>query len=314
MRRVLLPPLTAPAAQGVSPPRRGGALARRPLLYAGLALLFSFLWASAFIAVKAALDYSPPLFLMGSRFLVAGSVLLFVARLQGERFPTGRREWVHLVVLGLLNQAAYLGISAIGLRYLAAGMGAVLASTNPLMLAAVAALVLRERLGPTRILGLGVAFGSVALVMSSRLGVSNEPVGMVLLLVGNAAMVAGTILFKRWAPPLGLTVLNGTQLLVASVALLVPSALFEPVTAVRLAPGFLVPMAYLAFGVSCGAVSIWFALLLSGDASKASAYLFLNPLIGLALGALLLGEALHPLDLLGGIGVGLGVYLVQRAR
>ncbi len=285
-----------------------------PLAYTGLALLFSLLWASAFIAVKVALVSSPPLFLMSVRFLVAGGVLLLLAWLGGHALPSGGRDWTRLAVLGLLNYAAYLGISAVGLTFVTAGLGAVLASTNPLILAGVAAVVLGERLGALKLAGLGIAFGSVVLVMSSRLGESAEPLGMVLLLVANGVMVAGTVLFKRWVPTQGLTVLNGVQLLVAGVALLAPSLLIEPLAEVRWTPSFLAAILYLAFAVSCGAMAIWFVLLRRGDASKASAYLFLNPLLGLALGGLLLGEPLRAADLLGGLGVGLGVYLVQRAR
>ena len=59
---------------------------------------------------------------------------------------------------------------------------------------------------------------------------------------------------------------------------------------------------------------IWFFLLQSGDAGRASAFFFLNPILGLFLGALLLGEPLHRFDLVGTLGVAVGIYLVQRPR
>lgn len=283
------------------------------MLYTTLALLFSFLWASAFMGVKIGLRSSPPLFLMGFRFLIAGALLLLVARLRGHPFPGARRDWRRLAVLGLLNNAAYLGLSAIALRHLSGGMGAVLASTNPLMLAAVAPWVLQERLGAARVAGLALAFASVLAIMYARTGAGDPPGAMALILLANALMVAGTVLFKRWAPRHPLTVVNGTQLLAASAALLLPSLLWEPVAAVRWDPAFLGAIAYLALAVSCGAMLIWFYLLRSGDASKASAFFFLNPVIGLFLGALLLGEPLRPQDFAGTAGVALGIYLVQRA-
>jgi drug/metabolite transporter (DMT)-like permease len=283
-------------------------------VYALLALLFSLLWASAFIAVKFALLDSPPLFRLGVRFLLAGAALLAVALLRGRRLPASGREWGRLAALGLLNYAVYLGMSSIALRTVSAGMGAVLASTTPVLLAGAAAVVLKERLGPLKLAGLALAFGCVALVMSSRIGSGNQPLGMALLLLANAVLVVGTVLFKRWMPRHDLLVLNGAQLLVAGVALLVPSALLEPVAGVRWTPAFLAAIAYLVVAVSWGAMLIWFTLLRSGDASRASAFLFLNPIFGLVLGGALLGEPLGPADLAGGLGVALGIYLVQSAR
>lgn len=282
--------------------------------YTVLALLFTLLWASAFMAVKVGLRSSPPLFLMAVRFLFAGSLLLFWAWGRGYAFPGSLREWGRIALIGLLNNAGYLGLAGLALRNLSGGMGAVLASTNPLMLAMVAPLFLRERLTPVKVAGFLVAFGSVFAIMYSRTGSADQPGAMALMLAANGLMVTGTILFKRWAPRQELAVLNGVQLLAASVALLIPSLLFEPLSSVRPTSSFFGAVAYLALAVSCGAMIIWFQVLRMGDASKASAFFFLNPVVGLFLGALLLGEPLYGFDFTGAVGVGLGIYLVQRSQ
>ncbi len=280
--------------------------------YVPLAVLFSLLWASAFLAVKVALRYSPPLFLMGSRFLLAAALLLGLALLQRRRFPAGPAAWARLAVLGLLNYALYLGIAAVALRHLSGGMGAVLASTIPLLLAAAGFLLLGERLNRPRLAGLAIAFASVVLVMYSRTSASDQPGAMLLILLANVFYAAGTILFKRWRPAEDAIVLDGVQFLAAGVAVLVPSLLTEPLASVRPVLPFLLAMAYLLFAVSLGAMSIWFHLLRSGDATRASSYFFLNPIFGLFLGAALLAEPVHLLDIAGTIGVALGIYLVQR--
>jgi drug/metabolite transporter (DMT)-like permease len=77
--------------------------------YTLLALLFSLLWASGFVAIKIALRDSPPLLLMSSRFLIGGGVLLVVARLRGAPRDPARREWRAMAVLGVLNNVLYLG-------------------------------------------------------------------------------------------------------------------------------------------------------------------------------------------------------------
>ena len=283
-------------------------------LYVPLAVLFSLLWASAFGAVKKGLQAgSPPLFLMGFRFLLAGALLLALAVALRQPLPRAPGEWLRLTALGLLNYGLYLGISGIALGQVSAGLGAVLASTNPLMLALVAPLLLRERLGGVRALGMLVAFVSVVAIMWSRIDKHlDTPLGMGLILLANVFLTAGTIAFKRWQPRQTLTVLNGVQLLVAGVFLLAPSLLFEPVAALRPSLELAAVLAYLVLVVSLGAMSIWFFLLRSGDAARASSFFFLNPVFGLALGALLLGEPLRPLDFAGSAGVALGLRLVQR--
>jgi drug/metabolite transporter (DMT)-like permease len=281
--------------------------------YAPLAILFSLLWASAFMAVKVGLTASPPLFLMWSRFLVAGGVLVLAGVLMGHGLPKTPPAWGRLVVLGLLNYGAYLGLSVIALEHVSGGMGAVLASTNPLMLALVAPLLLRESLSRLRIAGLVLAFVSVVLVMYSRTGAADRPFSMFLILIANAFLVGGTILFKRWHPTEDLTILNGVQLVAAGLALMIPSLLTEPVAQVHLTPTLLVAIGYLVVVVSLGAMTIWFLLLRNGDAARASSYFFLNPIFGLFLGALLLAEPLHPLDFLGTLGVAAGIYMVNRS-
>lgn len=281
-------------------------------LYTALALTFTLLWASAFMAVKVGLQTSPPLFLMAFRFLLAGSALLLWSCARGHAFPATPKEWGRLALIGLLNNACYLGLASIALRNLTGGMGAVIASTNPLMLAMVAPIFLKEKLTPLKISGFLLAFASVFAVMYARTGSDNHPGAMALMLAANALMVAGTVLFKRWAPRQELTVVNGIQLLASSAALFVPSLLLEPITAIHWNWQFAGALAYLAFGVSCGAMIIWFQLLRAGDASRASAFFFLNPVVGLFLGALLLGEPLFLFDLAGTAGVAAGIYMVQR--
>ena len=280
--------------------------------YTALALLFSFIWSSAFISVKISLESSPPLFLMASRFLVAGGLLLLYARLRGRRMPRGARQWWPLAALGLLNFGLYLGLTSVALQHLSAGMGAVLASTNPLMLAVVAPWVLHERVGLLKITGIVISFAGVVWMMRSRLGDDNRPGAMVLVVISIMCLVAGTLLFKRMQLDYDLLVLNGAQLFAAGLFLVVPSLMFEPVGDVRLTASFLASQAYLVVVVSWIGMATWFWLLRAGDATRASAWFFLNPVLGLVLGALLLGEPLRAQDFAGAAAVAAGIYLVQR--
>lgn len=262
--------------------------------------------------MKLALTGAPPLTLQASRFLVAGAGLLAVAAALRRPWPRTPGEYRAIVALGVLNQALYLGVTTFAIDHMSAGMGAVLASTNPVMLALVAPWALGERLGPVKRAGLAISYAGVVWVMWSRVGPDNEPWAMALFLVAVAFLVGGTIAFKRLAPRTDRVVLIGGQLLFAG-AVLVPFALaFEPWREVRVTPAFLLGQGYLIVGSSWIAMLLWFWLLDHGDASRASAWFFLNPILGLAFGALLLGEALSASDVIGAAGVAFGIWLVQR--
>lgn len=281
-------------------------------LYVPLAVLFSLLWASAFDAVKIVQRGMPPLFLMCFRFVVAGAVLVLLAMATRQGFPRSRSGWARLAALGVLNFGLYLGISSLALERVSGGLGAVLASTNPLMLAAVAPFLLQERIGRVRLAGMLLAFVSVVVIMAGRIGAHDTPLGMGLILLANLFLTGGTVLFKRWQPREHLTVVNGVQLLAAAVVVLVPSLLLEHLDSIRLTADVVLAFAYLVVAVSLGAMTIWFFMLRAGDAARATSYFFLNPVFGLFLGALLLAEPLRPLDFAGAAGVAAGLYLVQR--
>ena len=283
--------------------------------YVPLAVLFSLLWASAFDAIKIGLHSSPPLLLMSARFLLAAGILLAVALAGRRPLPAAPRHWLRLGVLGVLNYGAYLGIAGLALDRMSAGLAAILASTNPLLLVLIARLLLGERVGRLRLAGMVVAFVSVVTIMWARVDSRlDTPLGVVLLATANCFLATGTALFKRWNPGEHLTVVNGVQLLVAGTLLLALGLSLEPVRAVRPDLGLALSLGYLVVAVSVGAMSIWFFLLRSGDAARASSYFFLNPVFGLLLGALLLSEPLRPLDLVGTAGVAVGLHLVQRGE
>ena len=95
----------------------------------------------------------------------------------------GPEEGQHggVALFGLLNSALPLGFNFEALRHLSAGTGAIIAATNPLLVALVAPRLLGERLSPVRIVGLGLGFGGVIFVMIVRLGVGiDTPLGILL--------------------------------------------------------------------------------------------------------------------------------------
>jgi drug/metabolite transporter (DMT)-like permease len=278
-----------------------------------VAIFFVFLWASAYVPSKIAATQSPPLWFLVVRFGIAGVGLAAIALSLRRPFPRPRHAYEVAALLGVLANALYLGFTYIALRHLASGMGAIVASLNPLVLAVVAPRALGERLDARKAAGLALGFGGVLAIVAARAGTGTATPGDVLFaFAGVCASVASTVLFKRYATGIDLIALSALQLLAASAVLVPVAYLVEGVPHVHPSGALLGALAYLVVVLSIGTTLLWFWLLARGEASRVSAYYFLTPAFGLALSALLLHERIAWHDVLGLVAVASGIVLVQR--
>ncbi|GHO59371.1 DMT family transporter [Ktedonobacter robiniae] len=314
-RAVRQEPSTDFSRQNESTVGKVASLTRRSPLIVAVALFYILLWGSAFIATKVGVSYSPPLTFLAIRFLVAALLMALLAWAWRVPWPRGWAAWGRLSLFGLLNCALYLGCNYEALRSLSAGMGSIIAATNPLLLTLVAPFVLRERLTWWRVLGLLLGFGGVLFVMGARLngnGQLDTVGGMLISFIGVIGLVAATLFYKRYPPREHAFVVNTVQLGAAGLALLIPALLFEHPEQFTLNAPLIESFLYLVLVISIGASLLWFWLLQRGEASVVSAYYFLTPIAGLALAALLLGEPFTLRDALGLVAVAAGIALINR--
>jgi drug/metabolite transporter (DMT)-like permease len=289
--------------------------ARSSLAVTAAALIYVLLWSSGFIATKVVVRYCPPMTVLTVRFFLASGVLWALIRWLGLEGPATLRAWFRLSILAVLGLALPLGCNFVALRQVSAGTAAIVAATNPLLLTLIAPKLLGERLTKKRVLGLILGFGGVVFVMAARVGAhgrKDAPLGVTLLFAHVLSLVAATIAFKRFPPREPLIVVNAVQLLVSAAILLVPALLFETGAHVVLSVPFWVSFLYLLVLLSIVASLIWFWLLEKGEASVASAYLFLSPMFGLVFAAMLLGEAFSMRDGIGLVATMTGIALIRR--
>lgn len=293
--------LAAPAPQTLRMPF--------PLMVAA----FCLLWASAFSVAKIAIVDCPPLLLLMIRFLLAGGVVLGIAVIRGLPFNLCRRDIVLFAVLGVANQAVYLGLGYVGLRSISSGLSALVISANPVLAAVLATIFLGEQMTWRKVVGLLLGVGGVAFVVEGRVtGGLDNTAGIGFTIAALVSLVTGTILFKRVGPTSGLWIGNGVQSVAAGLAIL-PFALgFESIGDIVPTWSLFAAMAYLVLLVSVFAYLLWFQLLATSGATAASSYHFLMPPLGLLFGWLLLGEKIALTDLIGIIPVALGIFLVTR--
>jgi len=280
---------------------------------AGLAIAYIFLWASAYVPSKVASIESQPLWFLVARFTTAGLLLGGLALLLGQRFPTSARGWLVGSALGILANALYLGLTYTALHHLSSGMGAIVASTNPLVLAAVAPALLGEALSLRKGAGLVLGFGGVLAIVVARSGTGGAaPADVAVAFAGVCASVASTVLYKRWAVEEPLLPLSAIQLCAAGLVLVPVAALSSGAPHEHATPELLASFGYLVIVLSIGATLLWFWLLTHGEASRVSAYYYLTPAFGLVLAALLLHEPIGVRDLAGLAAIAAGIVLAQR--
>jgi drug/metabolite transporter (DMT)-like permease len=275
--------------------------------------VFCLLWSFAFIAGKIGVTDCPPLILLAARFLAAGILILAVAAFRRNASLLSWREVAVFAILGVANNALYLGLGYTGLKSVSAGLGGLIVSANPVFTAALAAMFLGERLTWRKVAGLLLGIIGVAMIVWHRMSVGTDSLhGILFTLAALASIVAGTLLFKVLAPKGSLWIGNGVQNLAAGIVLVPFAYAFadvgDIVPSARLAGAF----AFLVLGGSILAYLLWFHLLKVCGATAASAYHFLMPPLAMLFAFLVLGEHVEPRDLLGVIPVALGIYLVTR--
>jgi drug/metabolite transporter (DMT)-like permease len=275
--------------------------------------VFCLLWSFAFVAGKTGVTYCPPLILLAGRFLLAGILILGISALRRDAWSLSWRDVGVFAVLGVANNALYLGLGYTGLQTVSAGLGGLIVSANPIFTAMLAAMFLGETLTWRKVGGLLLGIVGVALIVWHRVAVGTDSLhGILFTLASLASIVAGTILFKLLAPKGDLWLGNGVQNLAGGLAVtpfaLAFSSVHDIVPNVQLLGAF----AFLVLGGSILAYLLWFHLLKTCGATVASAYHFLMPPLGMLFAWMVLGEHVAARDLLGIIPVALGIWLVTR--
>jgi len=275
--------------------------------------LFCLLWSYAFVAGKIGVTHCPPLILLAARFSLAGILILGATLVRGDDWSLSWRDAAIFAVLGIANNALYLGLGYTGLQSVSAGLGGLIVSANPVFTAALAALLLGEGMTWRKASGLLLGVIGVTAIVWPRLSVGTDSLhGIVFTLASLASIVLGTILFKLLAPKGSLWIGNGVQNLAAGIVLTPVALTFADVHAIDVTPSLVGAFAFLVLGGSILAYWLWFHLLKVCGATAASAYHFLMPPLGMLFAFLVLGEHVEARDLLGIIPVALGIYLVTR--
>jgi drug/metabolite transporter (DMT)-like permease len=280
-----------------------------------LLLLLGILWGTAPILAKIVVAEVPVFTLVGGRLTLAAALLWLILRLRGERMPTDRRSWTIYALQGIFNAAVPFCLISWAVQSIPGGLAALLQATTPIFTLLLAHFFIgAERFTPARVAGVLLGFAGVLLQMISTL-----QVGLTANLWGQMAVILACILFGAMAiasrrfmqgqPPLQ----SATGALTAGAIFLWPFALLidQPFT---ISPGMPVIISWLALALLASVVArtVYFTIVNRTSATFVTMVMYILPITGLIVGAILLGEALS-LSLLASLALILaGIFLVNR--
>jgi drug/metabolite transporter (DMT)-like permease len=260
---------------------------RRLRLWIGLALFAVYvIWGSTYLAMHIAIETIPPFLMGGMRFVIAGTILYTALRLRGEPRPSPR-QWGAAAIVGVLLLACGNGFVAVGQQWVSSGVAAVVVATLPLCMALLSSLR-GQRPSAGEWVGLLIGFAGVFVLRASgELGTANP--GALIILLSPICWAIGSLWSKSLPLPLGLMA-TATEMLTGGASMLLIGLLHgDRLTAVPSARSLLA-LAYLVFFGAIVAFSAYGFLLRSTRPAIATSYAYVNPVIAVALGALLGGE------------------------
>jgi len=262
--------------------------------------LLAVIYALCYSAIKQGLAYAPALRYAGLRASLGGVALLVVAAVLGKSVIPPRRLWPWIPLLALTGTFVEYGAMFLSPGRTGAGISSVLGNTGPLMVIALAAFMLSERLTLTKLSAMVLGTTGVSLIAYPAITVAGRSglVAAILPLTAAAGSAFSSVLFKRLNVGDAVLRVAGWQLLLGGLPLLAVSLGFES-GAVSWQPPFLGLLAFLGLVGTAFTLSLWYWLIQRGDVGGLSLLLFAVPLIGLILAAIFFGERIGALQATG---------------
>lgn len=254
-------------------------------------------WGSTYLAIRVAIETIPPLLMAGARFLVAGALLYGFSRLRGAARPS-RPQWRATAIVGALLLLGGNGGVVLGERTVPSGVAALLVATVPVWMVMLDWLWHgAARPGPKVVVGLLLGLVGIGVLVGPGAfgGGAIDPAGAGVLLVGSLCWATGSIYSRHADLPVHAVLGTGMEMLAGGLLLVSAGALHGEFSALHLSSistSSLLGLLYLVtFGSFVGFTAyIW--LLDRVAPARVATYAYVNPVVAVMLGWLVLDEPL----------------------
>ena len=282
----------------------------------GMLVTLSIVWGGTFFFQEIAVQELPVFTIVSIRVLIAALLLWAVTALTANTLPSGVKIWGALFLLALVNNVIPFTLIVWGQQEISSGLAAILNATVPLFTVVIAHFVTTdEKL--TRAKFAGVIIGLVGVVViigeDALEGIGLAVLAQLAVLVASLAYTFGG-LYGRKIQAMGLTPLGiSTGQLIASSVILTPVALLvdEPWTLSLPGTEIIIAVIALASVSTAFAYILFFRILATAGATNLMLVTFLIPVSALALGIMILGEALETRHIVGLLCIGAGLAAID---
>ena len=278
-------------------------------------VLVAVLIGGNFTALKFALDHSTPLLIAGMRTVIGGTFLLGFAFLRGERFPTSRRDLFNIFMVSLSITTVSSGLLVFGVSRVTAGVASLVASTMPMFTAVLALVLMKTQISRLAGLGLAVGFAGTLVLASPSLGGGSGTIGIVSLIVSAIAWAFGNV-YMKWQDMTNVSpiMLVGVQLNMSAMCLIPFALVVEGTSDTEWTIGLFAPLLYAAIPANAVTFALLATVVRKATPTQAASTAYLIPLFGVFFGWLIRDERLGIVELMGGVLIIMGVYVLVTAN
>jgi drug/metabolite transporter (DMT)-like permease len=303
------------------PTRRGPTKASPVLVWTAILILY-VVWGSTYLGIRIAVGSIPPFAMAAARFAIAGAVLLTVVAVvrRGSIPRPSLREWRDCFIVGAFLMGGGMGAVAWGEQTVPSGIAALLIAMMPVWVAVFGRIFLGERLPRAAAVGIAAGMLGVAILVGPSLAIdrSLDPAGIVALIISPMSWAAGSLFSANRARlPKDPFITTGMQMLTGSTVLAGASLLSGELGSFRvqaITTESLIAFVYLTVVGSLVAFTSYAWVLRRAPLPLIATYAFVNPVVAVFLGWLVLQERVTPLQVIAGAVIVVGVGLIVAAR
>ena len=280
-------------------------------------LVVCVVWGTTYLAIRVALETVPVFLVAGLRWFTAGILLAAVLVASGRKLP-GRALWGPLLLLGFLMNVLGNGFVVWAEQYVASGLTAVVIATVPFWSVLIEAMLPKgERVSMRALAGLAIGFVGIVVLVWPDLTVGGSGGrafvgGVIGVQVACAAWAAGTSYTKRHRVGDDPFATSAVQMIFSGLILLTLATATGEWSALSFTPRTLAAMAYLTMAGSLVTYTAYIYAIKHLPLSTVALYAYINPIIAVVLGALLLGEPFSPRIIVAAAMVLVGMAIVSR--
>jgi drug/metabolite transporter (DMT)-like permease len=275
-----------------------------------------FFWGTTYLAIRIGVQHLPAALFAGIRWTLAGIIFLCYLRWRKVAWPA-RQEWRHLAVIGVLLLVLANGFVVWAEQWIPSGLAALIVATLPLWVAGIEIFLPRaSRLSVRKVFGVLIGFAGLVILFLPDLSAGLSPAylkGALALLAAPCAWASGSLYSKYHAVSIDPLMAAAVEMLIAGVVLIGIGAGLGEFGRLHFNAAGLGAMAYLIFFGSIVGYGSFVYALAHLPAAKVSLFAYVNPVIAVILGWLILGERLDAYVLVAAILVFAGVVLVKSS-